>query len=103
MIGNEKYIYSNEILAGINKRQLKHKQGYKPDEIMNPYNDWQNTPANKSFVDHLKICAKNVERLKRIKMEIANGILLITTFAKILKKWTKRANSLPYLSLVWDF
>lgn len=39
MMGNEKYIYSNEILASINKSQLKLKQGHKPDGIMDPYND----------------------------------------------------------------
>ncbi len=39
MMGSEKYIYSNEILASINKSQLKLKQGHKPDGIMDPYND----------------------------------------------------------------
>ena len=39
MIGNEKYIYSNEILASINKSQLKQKQGHKRNGIMDPYND----------------------------------------------------------------
>ncbi|WP_262148132.1 hypothetical protein [Chryseobacterium foetidum] len=39
MIGEQKYIYSNEILTSINKNQLKQKQGHKPNGIMDPYND----------------------------------------------------------------
>lgn len=39
MLGEKKYIYSNEILTSINKNQLKQKQGHKPNGIMDPYND----------------------------------------------------------------
>ncbi len=38
-IGNEKYIYSNEIMASFNKGQLKNKEGHNPNGIMDPYND----------------------------------------------------------------
>lgn len=39
MIGEQKYIYSNEILTSINKNQLNQKQEYQSTAIMDPYND----------------------------------------------------------------
>lgn len=36
---NGQYIYSNEIVAKINKQQLNNKKGYNPNGIMDPYND----------------------------------------------------------------
>lgn len=39
IIGSEKYIYSNEIVATFNKSQLEQKQGHKSEGIMDPYND----------------------------------------------------------------
>ena len=39
-LGKEKkYLYSNEILASINKKQLQVKQGHEPQGLMDPYND----------------------------------------------------------------
>ncbi|MTI30485.1 hypothetical protein [Xanthovirga aplysinae] len=39
MIGKDKYLYSNEIMGKINRKQLTNKQGHIPDGIMDPYND----------------------------------------------------------------
>ena len=39
ILGKYNYIYSNEILTSINKGQLKNKEEYKPNGIMDPYND----------------------------------------------------------------
>jgi len=38
-IGKEKFIYSNEIQASINKKQLTEKQGHNPNGLMDPYNE----------------------------------------------------------------
>jgi len=38
-MGNEKYLYSNEISTSFNSKQLNIKQGHKPNGIMDPYND----------------------------------------------------------------
>jgi len=32
-------LYSNEISAGINRGQLKEKEGHTPKDLMDPYND----------------------------------------------------------------
>ena len=39
MVSKDKFIYSNEILTSINNGQLENKEGHKPNEIMDPYND----------------------------------------------------------------
>lgn len=39
ILGKDKYYYSNEIQASINKGQLENKEGHKPNGIMDPYND----------------------------------------------------------------
>lgn len=39
ILGKDKFLYSNEIQARINKGQLKNKEGHKPSGIMDPYND----------------------------------------------------------------
>jgi hypothetical protein len=39
ILGKDKYLYSNEILTSINKGQLNNKEAYKPNGIMDPYND----------------------------------------------------------------
>ena len=39
MIGKDKYIFSNEIDTSINKRQMTKKEVYKPNGMMDPYND----------------------------------------------------------------
>ncbi|UPQ77425.1 hypothetical protein [Chryseobacterium nepalense] len=39
ILDKDKYLYSNEILTSINKGQLKNKEGYKPNGIMDPYSD----------------------------------------------------------------
>jgi len=36
---NGKYIYSNEVVASINKEQLTDKEGYAPKGIMDPYDE----------------------------------------------------------------
>ena len=36
---NGKYIYSNTVAAGINRKQLSNKEGHKPQGIMDPYLD----------------------------------------------------------------
>jgi hypothetical protein len=39
IIGKDKYIFSNEIDTSINKRQMTRKEVYKPNGMMDPYND----------------------------------------------------------------
>jgi hypothetical protein len=39
ILGEDKYLYSNEILTSINKTQLKNKEAYRPNGIMDPYSD----------------------------------------------------------------
>lgn len=39
MVGDNKFIYSNEIATTFNKSQLKEKQEYNPNGIMDPYED----------------------------------------------------------------
>lgn len=38
-IGEGRYVYSNEIAASVNKKQLTAKEGHVPQGLMDPYND----------------------------------------------------------------